>query len=77
MVWEQWRCQGGGGGGGGAARGGGGANAPPPQLFSLRATKGYTSVLSLSENVWLISYHYSFVNARIHETVFYSFNISL
>ena len=66
---KQWRRQGGGGKGG---------QMPPQIIFCpLRATKGYTSVLSLSENVWLISCHYSLVNARIHETVFYSFNISL
>jgi hypothetical protein len=28
-------------------------------------------------NVWLISCHYSLVNARIHETVFYSFWVSI
>ena len=54
---------------------------PPPPISppskNLLVTKGYTSVLSLSEYVWLISCHYSLVNARIHETVFYSFNISL
>ena len=70
----QWRRQGGG------ARG---ANLSPPKKLLVtesdlwRATKGYKSVLSLSENVWLISCHYSLVNARIHETVFYSFNITL
>jgi hypothetical protein len=41
------------------------------------ARGGYTSFLSLSENVWLISCHYSLVNAGIHEAVFYSFNIGL
>ena len=43
----------------------------------IRFKKDKKDFLSLSENVWLISCHYSLVNARIHEAVFYSFNIGL
>ena len=41
----------------------------------LANVKQWLSANKLSLN--LISCHYSLVNARIHETVFYSFNISL